>query len=191
MNGQVKMLEESGFALNASLLTGIAPEKTRLIPLTQEKFAIVDAEDYEWLNRWKWFAHKNRHTFYAIRRSHVDGKWGHVKMHREILGLIHGDGQLCDHKNRNGLDNRKENLRIATYSLNNYNRKMSVNNTSGYRGVSWQTHNRRWIVHVPVNGTQTYFGSFTDVIEAAKAYDAVALKYWGNDAALNFPKEVL
>ncbi len=90
-------------------------EDFRLIPLTQDQFAIVDAEDYGWLSRYKWFAVKNRETFYAQRFG--DGTI--VGMHREIMRTP--KGMVCDHKNHNGLDNRKSNLRLCTSAQNRYN----------------------------------------------------------------------
>lgn len=166
-------------------------ERARKIPLTLGKEAIVDEADYAWLSQWKWYAHKKDNTFYVHRKMCVNGKEISVQMHREILGLKYGDGKLTDHKNRNGLDNRKKNLRVANYQLNAYNCKMRTDNTSGYRGVSWNMRDQRWITQVRVNGTPKYFGSFTDIIKAAQTYDAIAFKYRGADAILNFPKVLL
>ncbi len=92
-------------------------EDFRLIPLTQGKFTVVDAEDYERLSRHKWCAAKNRENFYAHR--YRDGTI--VNMHREIMGAP--KGVVCDHKNHDCLDNRKSNLRLCTNAQNQYNKK--------------------------------------------------------------------
>ncbi len=102
-----------------------------LIPLTQGKFAIVDAEDYDWLIRYKWHACKCKNTYYASRVR--GGKT--IKMHREIMRAP--KGLVCDHINHNGLDNRKRNLRLCTNAQNCYNQRASATGTSKYKGVSW------------------------------------------------------
>ncbi len=161
----------------------------REIPLTQGKFALVDDDDYEKLSRHKWNVTKSRNTFYAGRTDRTTGRKLNIKMHREILGLTQYDGKLSDHKNRNGLDNRKNNLRIATFSLNNYNRKKNKNNTSGYRGVRWYPRNKKWCAFIRINCEKKYLGIFRNIVDAAKAYDTSAIQYWGENAILNFPKE--
>ena len=110
------------------------------IILSQGRVALVDDDDYGWLNSRKWQAvyKKGDNTFYATRGEIVSG--GHhttLLMHREILGLKTGDKRLGDHRNRNGLDNQRLNLRIVNNSLNSYNKKSLSNNTSGFRGVCW------------------------------------------------------
>ena len=83
-------------------------EDFRLILLTQAKFATVDVEDYDWLSQYKWCAAKDRETFYAHRGSNGIA----VSMHRAIMHAP--KGVICDHKNHNGFDNRKSNLRLCT-----------------------------------------------------------------------------
>jgi hypothetical protein len=161
------------------------------IPLTQGKVTLVDDEDYERLSQYKWFAQKAQYTFYAIRRKRVNGKWTHVRMHRIILGLIHGDGKDIDHRNRNGLDNQKNNLRLASPSLNGLNRKIHSNNTSGYRGVSYKSRDNIWVATIKFNKMMIYCGCFHDPITAAKAYDHASIEHWKENAILNFPLEVL
>jgi hypothetical protein len=157
------------------------------IPLTQGKFAIVDDDDYEKLMQHKWQAQKDKNTFYANRTIRVNGKRTALSMHREILGLKKGDGKLSDHRNRNGLDNRKENLRVVILSVNNHNRKKNKNNTSGYRGVCWNKD--RWYVNIGIGGGKISVGYFDDLIIAAKAYDKAVTQYRGKDAILNFPRK--
>jgi hypothetical protein len=157
------------------------------IKLTQGKVAIVDDEDYEWLSQWKWYANKRGYTYYALRCPWVDRKPDPRFMHREILGLKKGDGKIVDHLDRDGLHNWKNNLRIVTPSISILNRKKNKNNTSGYRGVSWNKNAQKWIVNIGINDNNIYCGLYSDIIAAAHIYDIAALKYFGEHAILNFP----
>lgn len=158
------------------------------ILLTRGKIAIIDDEDYEIVSKYKWFARKRDHLYYAARSEYLNGEQYEVQMHRFIMGLKHKDGTLCDHKNGNGLDNQKENLRLSNYSHNGHNHRMFSTNTSGYRGVSWQKHRKKWQVRICVGGQEKYIGIFKEVTDAAKAYDTAAINYFGNIAVTNFPK---
>ena len=161
------------------------------ISLTQGRVALVDDEDYEWLNQWKWCAYKHRYTFYAHRCVWNKGKKITMKMHREILGLILKDGKVGDHKDRNGLNNQKDNLRIVNNSLNGYNCKMQTSSTSGYRGVNHcEKQYGYWRVRIGVNRQRIECGIFKNILDAAKAYDKAAIKYYGDNAILNFPKRI-
>lgn len=151
------------------------------IPLTQGQQAIVDDEDYDWLNQWKWHARKDCKTYYVVRKD----KQVAVLMHRHIFGLTKGDGEETDHRNGNGLDNRRENLRICTHSQNHQNRHAVCGN-SKYKGVCYHISNKKWLVHIKLNGQQIHIGYFDDEIEAAKAYDAKALEMFGEFACTNF-----
>ena len=127
---------------------------------------------------------------YAVRRTRLerDGKQKVVWMHREIMKA--GDREFCDHINRNGLDNRKANLRLATRSQNAWNRrKAKIESRSKYKGVSWYNRGKRWNARIHVNRKEKFLGIFADEIEAAKAYDAAARKCFGEFAQLNFDKK--
>ncbi len=158
----------------------------RRIPLTQGKYAIVDPDDFERLNKHKWYAVKSTNTFYAGRNKRVGKKYISIGMHREV---IHPPGHLLvDHINHNGLDNRKANLRLATCSQNNYNRIHFIKSKSSkYTGVSWQKQRKKWIVLIRYNKKRKYIGYFEDEIQAAMAYDKAAKKYHKEFASLNFP----
>jgi hypothetical protein len=158
------------------------------MPLSQGQYAIVDADDYPRLSRHKWYAVKGSKTFYAVRGI-VDGhgKRLQFKMHREVLKVP--DNMLVDHVNRNGLDNRKANLRPATHTQNMCNRGRSARKRgSKYKGVHWNKSMKKWRVRIGVNRTRLRIGEFSNEIEAAKAYDRAARKHHKEFAVLNFPE---
>ena len=106
-------------------------------------------------------------------------------MHREVIHIP--AGMVCDHINRNGLDNRKANLRAATVSQNLCNRpKRTTRTRSKYKGLEWDRIQRKWKARIQLNGRKIYLGSFASEIAAARAYDAAAKKYHRNFASLNF-----
>ena len=159
----------------------------RRIPLTQGKYAIVDPEDFERLNKHKWYADKRSNTFYAIRCVGPRRKIKYIRMHREVIHPP--DHLVVDHINHNGLDNRKANLRHATRAQNNRNRLIIVrkNSSSKYKGVNWNKSKKKWRARIHVDGECIFLGYFKDEIEAAKAYDKAAKKYYKEFASLNFP----
>ena len=162
----------------------------KVIPLTQGKFALVDDADFERLSKHKWCATKGGHTFYAQRAIRLpDGKWTTIMMHREILDLGYGDPRESDHIKHNGLDNRRDNLRICTSSQNQQNRNIQKHFSSAYKGVSWSKYHKKWHVKVKINKKSIHIGYFVSEIKAAKAYDARALQIFGEFALPNFNYE--
>lgn len=156
---------------------------TREIPLSQDKVALVDDADIDWLSQWKWSAMKARRTWYALRKS-----GGHtILMHRAICPVLN-DGQV-DHRDHDGLHNWRENLRPATPSQNQANRRVLPNNTSGYKGVRLRPGYTRYLAYIRANGRQIQLGGFYDPVEAARAYDTAARELFGEFASLNFPDE--
>ena len=159
----------------------------RRIRLTQGKYAIVDPEDYERLNRYKWYAVKYGRSVYAVRSVTVRKKKRHEQMHRAVMKTA--KGKFCDHINHNGLDNRKANLRPVSRAENVWNmRKRKCKCSSKYKGVSWFSVKKKWQAGIQANGRKIFIGCFNNEVEAAKAYDRAALKYHGEFAALNFPR---
>ncbi|MCJ7458336.1 MAG: AP2 domain-containing protein [candidate division Zixibacteria bacterium] len=155
------------------------------ILLTQGKVAIVDDEDFEELNKYKWDAHISWHTYYVERGVYdrETGKVKIIKMHRQIMGFP--EGKEIDHINHNGMDNRKCNLRSCEHWQNKKNGLLYKTNTSGFRGVSWYKRSQKWRAYFYRESTQKTIGYFDNIIEAARAYDEKA-KELGEFAILNF-----
>ena len=151
---------------------------------------LYSSEDQELFDKWVWGIHKPR-NYYLIRGEYINGKQISIKFHRcvaERMGLII-KGLEVDHINRNSLDNRRCNLRIATRSLNGANRVKQTNNTSGFKGVNWFAETNRWRARLKANGKETHLGYFLSITEAAKAYDKAAKEHFGDFACLNFPED--
>lgn len=152
------------------------------IQLTQGKFAIVDDEDFEWLSKYRWFCNKPRNVIFRhTPRNHYKRK--DIIMSREILNFP--KGLQVDHINGNRFDNRRSNLRICNHAQNNQNKRIQLNNTSGYKGVSWSKHAKKWLVRIKSDKKQKYLGYFKNKKEAALVYNQAAIKYHKEFAFLN------
>lgn len=161
----------------------------KTIPLTRGKVALVDDEDFQRISQHCWYAMKNRRavgTWYAARNSSIkDGPRYKILMHREILGLSNPKVRP-DHRDNDGLNNQKYNLRIATHQQNQWNqKKKKINAASPYRGVCLHKQRGKWYARIRINGKDTSLGLFASEIEAARAYNAAALKHHGPFASLN------
>jgi len=163
----------------------------REIPLTQGYVALVDDEDYEELTKHKWYAEVDNHTVYALRNEHIVGTRRHntIRMHRFLLGVT-GESKV-DHQDGNGLNNQRSNIRVATLSQNNSNRRKKTGTSSKYKGVHWDKARKKWSAKVHVGDKYYCLGRFTDESEAALAYDIEAKKHFGQFACLNFPQGAL
>lgn len=153
----------------------------RIIPLTQGKNAIVDVEDYGWLSQSDWFAYRSRpiETFYAARK--INGR--QLGMHRVIL--CPPSGYEVDHIDRNGLNNRRENLRVATVTENLRNRRRFQRNQTGLKGAYRVRRSKKWFSSISVNGKRIYLGRFGSAVEASEAYDICAIIFYGEFANPN------
>lgn len=158
----------------------------KLIPLTQGKFAQVDDEDYEYLNQWKWYAHNCSDLCYARRSYRSDGGVKiFVTMHRIIMKTINTKLQV-DHKDHNGLNCQKYNLRICTSSENCRNRRKGKRiSASKFVGINWVKAKGRWVSLIYINRKIKYLGMFKNEIDAALCYNEAAKKYFGEFANLN------
>lgn len=152
--------------------------------LTQGKFAIVDPEDWERVSVYKWhtFKWKGRDNYYA----RVANKYDKFFLHQFILPPP--PGMEIDHINRNGLDNRKANLRVATKSQNCMNRVRL--NSTGFRGVRRQSSGG-YQAMIRVGGKSFALGTYRTAAVAAQAYDDAARKHHGEFAVLNFPPKLM
>jgi len=159
----------------------------RRIPLSQGRFAIVDPADYNRLAVYNWYAVRKHFCFYAQRHAQPHEKPPAViKMHRQILTAP--ASLFVDHINRNGLDNRKQNLRLATPAQNSRNARWRNlrNKTSIYKGVSFSKRRKKFRACITVNRKTIHVGFFNNQKDAARAYDTAAKKYHGPFAYLNF-----
>jgi hypothetical protein len=153
------------------------------ISLTKDQFALVDDEDFEWLNQWKWCANKFQNRWYAYRGTKKP-KMHTILMHRFIMGAT--KGQEIDHKDGNGLNNTRNNLRFCEHYQNLFNKKGNIISVSKYKGVSLHRRDKLWRARIQINGKQRTIGYFKDEKKAAEAYDIEARKYFGEFAFLNF-----
>jgi len=148
------------------------------IKLTQGKFAIVDNGDFESLNKCKWYYVKTHGLEYAL------GNNPSTLMHRVIIDAK--KGEVTDHINGNGLDNRRKNLRICTIQENTRNQRLSIKSTSGVKGVTYHIKAKKWQAQITVNEKVTYLGIFKKKSQAKNAYNKAAKKFFGEFARLNY-----
>lgn len=162
---------------------------TKQIPLTQGKFALVDDEDHEWLSQWKWTFHQagKGYAYRNVWLGEIDGKskFKAFFMHRLIANTP--DGFVTDHIDRNGLNNQRANLRIATFSQNIANQSIRSHSQNLYKGIQRVAKNK-WVARV--GGREIRVSSsqyFATQEEAAREYDRMAREMFGEFALLNFP----
>ena len=145
------------------------------------KEVLVDDEDFDFLNKYKWSLAGHDQYYYAV--GWVNSR--SIRMHRLIM-KEDNKSVLIDHKDHNGLNNQKINLRRATYSQNGMNRRVKSTSLSQYLGLGWCKRRKRWIASITQNGKPTFLGWFKDEKEAAIEYDKAAKAMFGEFANLNF-----
>ncbi len=170
------------------------------------KEILVDDEDFEFLNQWRWNVSKDYNTFYARRSVYEKGKYKNLIMHRLLLGLT--DPKIfADHEDHNGLNNQRNNIRVATHSQNQKNISSRKGSTSKYLGVHLHKsttkyfsktkqeyvfyHTEWWIAQIvpEKHAEDIILGRFKSEIDAAKCYNEGAKKYHGKFANLNIIEE--
>ena len=154
------------------------------VNLTQGYTALVDDQDYLRVSQYKWCVLFRRDkdgsilSVYARTNAHI----GSQLMHRFILGVTDSKVEV-DHEDHNGLNCRRYNLRKATKAQNQHNQKLHIRNKSGFKGVRWQEPS--WLSYIRYQGKQLHLGSFSNILDAARAYNEAAKKYFGEFALLN------
>lgn len=177
--GRMRPVCGSGICRNYRPKSKAPGGDVRQIPVGDGCYAYVDAADYEWLSQWTWHLQNG----YAVRRK----KRKTIYMHREIMQTP--QGMIVDHKNRNKLDNTRDNLRNCTYAENTANQTRRRGTSSRFLGVSYKKDHKKWCAQFPQNGRSRCIGYFTDEVDAARAYDRRAVEMLGAAARLNFPEE--
>lgn len=165
----------------------------KTIKLTQGHYAMVDDEDFEFLNQWKWRVlkaqRKNTPPVWYAHRTTPRPHRKAVYMHREVLRRFGFEQfQDSDHKDGNGLNNQRDNLRPVTRSQNLANARKKTGCTSRFKGVYWHKTTNKWMARID----RAYIGTFSDESDAARAYDDAASIRFGDCARLNYsqPKAV-
>jgi len=155
------------------------------IALTRGKYTLVDDCDYKCLMQWQWYFN----GYYAVRTSprRARGQSKTIYLHRVVAERAGLDVQSrrIDHRNRNGLDNRRRNLREASVAQNRANGRPRQGSVSGCKGVYWDKDNRKWRARISVGHHCHSLGRSITKREAALAYNQAALEYFGDFAWLN------
>jgi hypothetical protein len=163
------------------------------IPLTQGKSAVIDDRDAD-LAAFEWSAHRPPHsrTWYAVRAvRQTDGTRKIERLHRAVWIRAHPGEDApreIDHRDGDGLNCARENLRAAVHCENSRNQRRHRDNASGFKGVSWSKQKKRWRAEIMSGGARRHLGLFGDPEVAARAYDAAARELHREFAALNFPR---
>ena len=155
----------------------LAPDGHYLVPTNlPDVYGLVDAQDLPLVSGRRWTV---KGDGYIVRTE----AGATVRLHRLILPHI----PIIDHANGDKLDNRRANLRVASITENNRNRPRQRNNTSGFKGVHWDSLRGKWTARIKHDGRSIRVGRFDDIRDAARAYDEAAIRYHGDYASLNFP----
>jgi len=166
--------------LNPSCPCGLKSIPVPLGGLDGAYQVLIHEPDAEIVAQYHWTAKRSKRSIYAYRKWHAAGAEGGQFMHCLLMGR-----QGIDHRNGDGLDNRRCNLRPATDGQNGANRGKFTGCSSQFKGVSWDKANGRWVAQIRVNGKRHLLGYFQSEIPAASAYDDAAVRYHGEFARTN------
>jgi hypothetical protein len=166
MNDLEQIAIETGERMRAKA----ASQATRPLPGP----ILVDAADERILSEYKWWPQWNEgpQTYYATAHARLPGSRAKVSLHRLLLNAR--PGQQIDHRNGNGLDNRRSNLRPATPPQNAFNTRSRRGSSSIFRGVNWHTARSKWQVGIRINNRRRHLGYFANEAEAGLEYDVAA-----------------
>lgn len=156
----------------------------RQIELTQYQVTQVDDEDYDWLSEVKWCAnfysgYSGGGKFLAVKTKQNKTMLMHRVIMERILNRKLGRRELIDHIDGDPLNNTRENLRVATHAQNGMNSRISSNNTSGFKGVSWYEKLGKWSAYICPNNSKIHLGYFATAELASEAYEAAAKEFYG------------
>ncbi len=159
------------------------------IQLTKGKLALIDDDDFERVNQWKWTWMPGKNSGknslgYAFRNMRIEGKQTCILLHRFIMNAPK-DFEV-DHWDNDGLNCQKKNLRICSKGQNQHNQKARKGGSSDFKGVSFYKANGKFGAYITLNGKLKFLGYFVEETEAAKAYDKAASDLFGESAQLNF-----
>lgn len=166
----------------------LADSKTAKVCLGDGHHAIVSVEDIPLISGYRWKTLNTKGRKYAFCSVGVDGTQQTRLMHRVILGVT-DQSVLVDHRDNDGLNNTRSNIRLASHADNQANRVGKKNTRSRYKGVMRYEDRGVWRARIIRNGKLHFIGSFTDEADAARAYDDAARELHGEFARLNFPRE--
>lgn len=160
----------------------------QLLTTSGDKVMVSD-KDFKKVSSYRWSTLKSKnHSLLYARRTFCNGvSRKHVFLHRFILGITDPKVKV-DHRDRNGLNCTRKNLRTCTHSQNLYNSKLRVNNTSGFKGVSWNKWHKAWMVKIRSQNNYVFLGYFGSRVTGAKVYDRAARKLFGRFARTNFSR---
>lgn len=151
----------------------------KTIYLSQGRTCIIDDVDFDTVSQYKWsFDPKG----YAFRNSPRPNRKV-IYLHRFLLQPK--QKEYCDHINGDKLDNRRSNLRICTNAQNTRNRKIGINNTTGFKGISWNKRDKMWYASLVKDGKKIYLGCSKSKKQAAEYYNEGAEEHFGSFALLN------
>ncbi len=155
------------------------------IQLTQGKYGYCDLQDWNELKKYRWFTSFNKKTrkYYIVSNIEINGKIKTILIHRLITNPL--NGLVVNHIDNDGFNNRRNNLEVCTHQENCRYCQKPINNTSGYKGVTWSKAENKWYANIKVNKKKIWLGGFVNIIDAARAYNEAATKYFGKFAILN------
>ena len=141
------------------------------------KEVLIDDEDFDTFNKYRWYIQKDKGDLRYVRcKGKINGVQA-MRLHRLLLEAPFGT--VVDHINHNGLDNRRSNLRLLQNNRQNLlNRRISVNNKSGKRGVRWMPRQRKWRAEITVNYKTVYLGQSVSKDDCSRMYEEARKLYY-------------